>query len=433
MDYPIMQEPTQEQLEALSAKAEQMQPAETGNLPEETALSTWHPPVRNQLGEGACTGEATITLIGWHILRHKLLPEFLMGSPQANYAWSRMQQGDLALDGGSSIPVALQQIVEHGMAPEWTDIYGTATEFLAPSIEAEHLASYLKATSVVELPVGIGKNNANLIAHAISAVGTPVSIGILINAQLYSPINGIARYAGIARSPGAHNIVAMDYRPDPERPGKRLFNCQSSWGTDYGNQGFVELDEDYINQMCFQAGYVEMNTTPTDYPVAIIPWWDGQIRSVEVSDTGTVQVGQNIQVYVVLSKPLDLQHYSAVFGAWDGAKWNDVMLSTTNEKDFSGEFTMDTAGEYAYQARVYYGHKHVPLRTGTSTAFLTVAQAQGPAWEGESPSPAPDPKTTKQVVYSVTTGEFHFRSSAERVVQFCEQKGWHAQIKEIEV
>ncbi len=431
LTYPIMQEPTQEQLEALSAQADQMQPIEVGALADTAILSTWHPPVRNQLNEGACTGEATVTLMGWHILRYKLLPTFLMGSPQANYAWSRIQQDDLTLDNGSSIPVALQQTVDHGMAPEWTDIYGTATEFLAPSAEAEKLAAYIKATGVTTLPVGVGRNNADLIANAISTVGTPVSVGILINEQLYNPIDGIARFAGVNRMPGAHNIVAMDYRPDPALPGKRLFNCQNSWGTAYGNNGFVELDEDYINELCFQAGYVEMDTTPIDYPVPIIPWWDGQIQSVEVSNTVVMNVGTDLLIHVTLSNPLDLQHYSVVYGAWDGSKWNDVILSTTNGIDFTGHFTVDKAGTYSYQARVYYGHNHIPNGTGVSTAFLALAQAQGPVWKGELPSPAP--AINKQVVYSVVTGEFHFLSSAQAVVTFCEQKGWHAQIKEIQV
>lgn len=222
-----------------------------------------HPPVLNQNRSNGCTAYATTSMIEYY-QRKNLLNISL--SAQALYYWTRELNDQQNLNVGVYPDDTFKLALETGIPKQIYHDNAMQNQFTKPSIQASRDAFINKIDSWEELFNFryVNADKSDIIAEQL-ANGDVVGISIFVNSDLYydNSRNGIVDIG--SRDIGAsHQLMVIDYKPDPNNKGKRLFLCQNSWGTSYGikpeggkGRGFIWLTEAYVERYCHYAGVIE--------------------------------------------------------------------------------------------------------------------------------------------------------------------------------
>ncbi len=228
-------------------------------LPTELNLLQYCSPIRNQLQEGDCTGEATIKIVEFWEMYLGRQP-FVRYSQQFNYDLSRYLTGTLNKDSGSDVPTALTIPILYGAVADNLWPQNSRTEFILPPANVFAEATKFKAIKYEMVNVSSSQKLSDAIKLYMSTYKVPLSFASGVTDTLFHPTNGIVDVGTVVPNEG-HNYVMFGFMPDPERPGKDLFICANSWGESYGivippmtTGGCMYLTEDFVNTMGYQAG-----------------------------------------------------------------------------------------------------------------------------------------------------------------------------------
>lgn len=229
--------------------------------------------IRNQLQEGACTGEATIKLVEAWEIEYGLKP-FVPRSPQFNYNMSLKLQNELGHDVGSTINVALSIPITYGAAPEALYPYDANGDALVMPPQNVIDAAALFKGKRAEIINWTGQTPSNAIMAYMSKNQMPTSLAVGVLSTLFNPVDGVIDVGGTDYPNEGHNIACFGWIPDfrPGKQGKVLFIIANSWDVTWGIQiapfstaGLAYMTQDYVDQCATEAGALYYDP-PTPQP-----------------------------------------------------------------------------------------------------------------------------------------------------------------------
>lgn len=220
-------------------------------LPPTIDMRPGMPPIGNQGNLGSCTAWASTAAYRYELGKQKLAD--FEPSELAQYYWSRQLEGTTSSDSGATIKDAVKVLATIGAAPGDLWQYYVAKFASRPpsSVKAaakKHLT--LQYLSVVQ--------DLNTI-KAVLAAQTPVIIGI----SVYSSFEGDqAAKTGVIPMPtkkdkelGGHALLLVGYDDS-----KKLFTTRNSWGTGFGDKGYIYLPYDYVTNKSLGDDYWALQT-----------------------------------------------------------------------------------------------------------------------------------------------------------------------------
>lgn len=258
--YPVMRMPKEGAAIYEKFKQKPMLELTIPDLPEVADNSEYEPPLVDQEAQGACSFFSFISLYGYYQIKQDW-PCYTPLSAEALYYWYREKYGDINIDDGG-YPDDIAKIAKSkGIPPEFDGINDDANFLVKPPKEAEIDAKNFRIKSYKALPIGTSKyKSSDLLAQAI-AKGDAVEISLGVTDSLFSPDpNGIVDLDGTGYPRIAHAVLALGYKPDPNRPEEKLFYCQNTWGEAYGLEGRMWLTEDFINKFMFDALTIQVQS-----------------------------------------------------------------------------------------------------------------------------------------------------------------------------
>lgn len=243
-------------------------------------LSQWCGSVFNQEEEGSCTACTTRDYLLW--LQNKLgYDPITHPDVQALYYFGRLICGDLMQDDGSTVLDAFQASITYGIIPSTDESYTPQTLYTPPPVQdvAFHALAVRNLTPTTQS------------LRAVLDSGVPAGIAMGVCQSLFTPTtyNGMAvvDYGNVVPNEG-HAILCVGYKPDPKF--SYLYKIQNSWGTGYGDGGFVWLTESYLTQLLAEVCALTIpdprHKAPPDYTMDLI---HGPTQTV-VGDSLTVKV-----------------------------------------------------------------------------------------------------------------------------------------------
>ena len=361
--------------------------------------------IRNQLQEGACTGEATIKLVEAWELEYGIKP-FVPRSPQFNYNMSLKLQNELGHDVGSTINVALSIPITYGAAPESLYPYDTNGDALTMPPQNVIDAAALFKGSHAEIISFIGQTPSNAIMTYMSKNKMPTSLAVGVLSTLFNPVNGIIDVGGTGYPAEGHNITVFGWIPDfrPGKTGKVLFIIANSWGTGWGIQiapfataGLAYMTQDYVDQCATEAGALYYNR-PAEQPYKLTAAF------------------AHPQVAVGAQNPLTIT--SSLNGEPVG---NQTVNWTQTRPDIGSDTGVwETGTDGTFTANPYLATTH-----GIITVNLSWVDPQGitrtamasALWDSKPPKPTPTPTPKPTPVpaksYQVVIGPFDTQTQAQ--------------------
>jgi C1A family cysteine protease len=211
--------------------------AAPASLPSSADLRPQMPPVGDQGQIGSCTAWASTAAFRYELARQKLAD--FEPSELAQYYWTRSLEGTTKSDAGATIRDAVKTLATVGACPENLWPYDTAKFAKAPPAAAKKAA---KKNLVVEYQAV--PQTADAIRGALAA-GYAVVIGISVYASFES--DAVA-HTGMVPMPGKHEqmlgghaLCLAGYDDATAR-----FTTRNSWGTSFGDKGYVYLPYDYV-------------------------------------------------------------------------------------------------------------------------------------------------------------------------------------------
>jgi len=232
----------------------------SGDLPESYDLSKDMPPVRSQGGQGSCVSWA----VGYYIKGyHEHIESGIEYGKGNDYTGVHSPAFlfnivKISCSGGSHFSDNLERLKDVGIS-SWEDMpYNQYDCESLPSQEAIENAKCSKIISYKWLPLSYPLESIQLedIKYYLNQ-NKPILIGIPIYNRFYSPerymekIDGeyiYKKYNKNEKSDGNHAIVIVGYDNH-----KNAFKIVNSWGTNWGNKGYLWIDYEVFKNICFVA------------------------------------------------------------------------------------------------------------------------------------------------------------------------------------
>jgi hypothetical protein len=221
-------------------------------LPDVVDLRPLMSPVVNQENLGSCTANALVSGYREYLLLKSGFP-FVNLSRLFLYWEERTLEGTVDRDAGAYLRDGMKQLQQVGVAPESDFPYITSTFTQTPTDQAIKDAARFSITNYFSIQDFHG------ILVSLSQ-GFPVALGIRVYESFESPA---ASATGIIPMPntateqllGGHAVLAVGYKTIN---GILYVICRNSWGTDWGDQGYFYLPQEYF------SWYVPDRWTATD-------------------------------------------------------------------------------------------------------------------------------------------------------------------------
>jgi len=251
------------------------------NRPPSIILTEYLPPVADQGQQGSCVGWSSAYYCFSYSVAHnlRLSPEL---RKQERWQFSPAflyHTGNGGKDTGMSIGTAFKLLTEQGCATMAEMPYVEAdTTSPPPGIAKERAKKYrAEKTGCLATNAEAGSFNAEAAKVYLATAKNPFVIGVpvfkdFVNAPttpgyIYVPDATLTKDKDFL---GWHAITIIGY--DDE---KHAFRMVNSWGTGWGDQGFLWLSEDFLT-FCARDGWCQMPKLPTIRDAA------GPIMSYEV-------------------------------------------------------------------------------------------------------------------------------------------------------
>jgi len=216
------------------------------------------PPAYDQGDEGSCVLNSTVGAMSIVLGVEKLA--VVMLSRNFLYWLCREVMGTTTEDSGTYSSLAVDRVGKIGVCQESTWAYGDQTLYVAPSLQAYNEASDNKATAWFQVDSPSAKvARLTQIEAAIRSnhpviFGTPVDNAI----QTYQP-GQILSTPDVNALIGGHEMVVTGVH---YIAGQRVWIWRNSWGTSYGNNGYLMVDDNWMNWAQLQDIWLMTRMSP---------------------------------------------------------------------------------------------------------------------------------------------------------------------------
>ena len=211
-----------------------MPPPRAGKLPPIADLSPRYPTALDQGLCNTCTSNATANALLFLVRSLGLAAE-----PQSRLFiyWNgrKLSGAPVEADPGLNIRDAMKAVAQFHSVPETAWPYDVPTRiFVEPDVEARRLSQAPETFSYEKVD-----QTESAVKQAIAA-GHPVILGILLRDSFHNVgADGVCVMTG--PEAGWHAVAIVGYNDETRR-----FKLQNSWGTQWGANGFFELDYAYV-------------------------------------------------------------------------------------------------------------------------------------------------------------------------------------------
>ncbi len=217
-------------------------------------------PIRDQGQENGCVGAADA--YAHRFVQSKEGGPLILPSQEFAYYNARLSTGDVGNDDGSTITDGLKGLAKYGVCDESLWPLNPATILTIPPPAAYDAALPYKAITYAQLPVGPnGVPTVETIKQTLAS-GYPVLFGWILFAQSEGSAvaDGNINLPGANDTPiGGHAGCLMGY-DDNHRSGD--FLNANSWGTAYGDQGYMHLPYAYLTEaVAYNTEQIQRTTT----------------------------------------------------------------------------------------------------------------------------------------------------------------------------
>lgn len=369
-------------------------------IPQTPGIFKYCSPIKNQLSEGACTGEAAIKLVEFWELFYGVKP-FVPRSVQFNYNMSLKLQNELGKDAGSTVPIALSVPVTYGAPPESLYPYDANGDALQMPPQNVIDAALLFKAKNAELVIWPNQTPSQAIMEYMSKNKVPLSVSMGVTSMLFNPINGVVDVGGVSYPEEGHDMACFDWEMDPNKPGKVRFIYAQSWGEEFGiaippftTGGYIYITEDYIDENATGAG-AEYYDRPAEQPFTLTASFAEP--SVPIGTTNNLLTVKT----ALAGKPVANQ----------AVNWSQSRPGMPAGSD-TGTWITGTNGEWV-------GNPYL-TEAGTITVNLSwdapdgvTRTATAKAEWGAQPTPKPTPVPTPVTTYELTAGPFATQAQAQ--------------------
>jgi C1A family cysteine protease len=213
-------------------------------LPPAIDLRGFCSPVRDQGQQGSCTGFAIAVGLREFMERRAGSPNPPVDlAPAFVYYEERKLEGTVNdCNAGAMIRDGMKSLNKIGVSPESTDPYNAAT-CGAPSAQATSAASALKIAAYHRVASLFG------LKHALAS-GHGCVIGVTLYASFESPQTQQTGHVPMPQPSeqilGGHAMFCCGYRDDATRAGGGELIVKNSWGTAFGDNGYVYMPYGYV-------------------------------------------------------------------------------------------------------------------------------------------------------------------------------------------
>lgn len=263
-------------------------PSTAATLPVSVDLRPQMPPIYDQGQLGSCTANSIAG--GVQFLRGKQGLAPYNPSRLFIYYQERLDDGDVQVDGGSSIRESCKAVANYGAPPEADWAYNISLFAQKPPDRAYQDATQCKVTQYLSVA-----QDATTMKQCLAA-GFPIHVGFTVYTSFES--QAVAQ-SGIVPMPtktgekvlGGHAVMVVGYDDS-----QQVWICRNSWGTGWGHAGYFTFPYAYLLNPQLSSDFWtlrQLNTptptppqpTPTPTPTPA-PHWTGQMN---VYSDGSVQ------------------------------------------------------------------------------------------------------------------------------------------------
>ncbi|GHO90705.1 peptidase C1 [Reticulibacter mediterranei] len=211
-----------------------------GAIPPQIDMRNWCSPVRDQGQQGSCTGFAITALREFLEIKSGIPNPWILLSPAFEYYQERQLEGTTSnCQAGAMIRDGLKVLKNLGVCSDEDAPYSDKT-CSEPSEQADIDATQFKIRTFHRIATLGGLKQA-------LAGGSGCVLGIAVYESFESPLNGhIPMPQPGEQLLGGHALFCCGYHDDGQYDGGGYLIVKNSWGTDFGDKGYIYLPYAYV-------------------------------------------------------------------------------------------------------------------------------------------------------------------------------------------